>query len=67
VGICDKPCAARGLTSYRARGPFGWIMIGASDHADAMREAKRSTDSVLELQVWDGTRYIPVDSRLRRE
>jgi hypothetical protein len=29
----DKPLAASGLTSYRLRGRYGWIMIGATDHA----------------------------------
>jgi hypothetical protein len=55
----DRPCAAAGLTSYRARGRYGWIMIGAKDAADAMREALRSTDTPGELQVWDGARYVP--------
>lgn len=42
----DRPCAAAGLTSYRYRGRYGWIMIGAKDDADAMREASRSTSPV---------------------
>ena len=56
----DKPMAAPGLTSYRARGQFGWIMIGASDAAQALREAKRSTPSPTDLQVWNGTAYEAV-------
>jgi hypothetical protein len=56
----DRPCAAAGLTSYRARSPFGWIMIGARDDADAMREARRSTANPTDLQVWDGQRYVSV-------
>jgi hypothetical protein len=55
----ERPCAAPGLLSYRARGRFGWIMIGARDDADAMREALRSTDKVHTLEKWDGTRYAP--------
>ena len=58
----DKPCAAAGLTSYRAKGRYGWIVIGAKDHADALREAKRSTDNPTDLQVWDGTQYVTVQS-----
>lgn len=58
----DRPCAAAGLTSYRYRGRFGWIMIGARDLGDALREAGRSTRDPIELarlQVWDGTGYVP--------
>jgi hypothetical protein len=40
----DKPLAAPGLRSYRCKGRFGWIMIGATDDADALREARRSSD-----------------------
>ncbi len=55
-----KPLAAKGLTSYRCKGRYGWIMIGAKDHDDAMREAKRSSDSASRdtLQIWDGSRYV---------
>lgn len=58
----DKPLAVPGLTSYRLRGPYGWIMIGATDHADAMREAARSTrqPEPSNLEVWNGTHYVPV-------
>jgi hypothetical protein len=57
----DKPLAAVGLTSYRARGRYGWITIGAKDHAGALREAHRSTDVVFELQVWNGLKYVAVN------
>lgn len=58
----DRPCAAPGLVSYRCKGRFGWIMIGARDAEDALREAKRSSDSATaeNLQVWDGSQYVPV-------
>ncbi len=58
--ICDKPCAAKGLISYRYLGRYGYIMIGATDNADALREARRSTTDVTidKLEVWDGTRYV---------
>lgn len=62
MNICDKPLAAHGLTSYRYRGRYGWIMIGAPNHADALREAARSTaDTIVpdRLQVWNGAQYAP--------
>ena len=60
--MTDRPLAISGLTSYRARGRYGWIMIGAVDDADALSEAYRSSDSVSvdSLEVWDGQRYVPV-------
>ena len=59
--MSDKPMAAPGLISYRARSPFGWIMIGARDHADAWSEARRSTPEPTDLQIWNGKAYEPVD------
>ena len=58
----DKPLAVAGLISYRLLGPYGWIMIGATDHDDAMRQAVRSTrqPSRDNLQVWNGAEYVPV-------
>jgi hypothetical protein len=51
----ELPCAAQGLISYRYKGPYGWIMIGAKDHDDAMRQAARSTREAVigNLEVWD--------------
>lgn len=57
----DKPCAAAGLTSYRARSPYGRIMIGAKDHAGAWHEARRSTKTPTDLQIWDGEKYVSVE------
>ena len=65
----DKPLAAPGLISYRYRnGAYGWIMIGAKNHSDAMREAGRSitfTDEnrpqLANLQMWDGTKYADIE------
>ncbi len=56
----DRPCAAHGLTSYRYRGRYDWIMIGANNHAEALLSAGRSTDYVMpdRLEVWDGKRYV---------
>ena len=65
MNVTDKPCAAHGLTSYRYRGMWGWVMIGAKDHDDALSEARRSVNrahvvSIDRLQVWDGKEYVPV-------
>lgn len=58
----NRPCAAKPWISYRLRGPYGWIMIGAMDHAEAMREAARSTPSPRReaLEMWNGAEYIKV-------
>lgn len=62
----DRPCAAQGLTSYRYKGPFGFIMIGAIDSNDAMRQAQRSLSSgapsPCALQVWDDNRGTYVNA-----
>lgn len=57
----DRPLAAPGLASYRCRGRYGWIMIGARDDAEALSEARRSSDDARAsgLEVWDGSRYVP--------
>lgn len=56
-----RPVAGPGLTSYRAHGRYGLVMIGARDDADAMREARRSTDLVHGLDRWNGAAYAPVN------
>jgi hypothetical protein len=61
----DRPLASPPLKSYRYRGNHGWIMIGATDDADALREAKRSLSSGTEvrperLEAWNGQRYVAV-------
>lgn len=64
--LTDLPLAAAGLTSYRYRGRYGWVMIGARDNADALREAKRSIDGQAllgKLEVWNGERYVPARGR----
>lgn len=56
----DKPLAVNGLTSYRYRAQYGYIMIGATDEADALREAQRSCSEVVResrLEVWNGLHY----------
>lgn len=60
IPITDRPLACPPNQSYRLKGAFGWIMIGAMNDQDAMREARRSTDHPLleDLQRWDGTQYV---------
>lgn len=59
----DRPLATAGLISYRCKGTYGWIMIGAANHVDAMREARRSSATAMhhDLQVWNGSRYVLVE------
>ena len=61
LNITDRPLAAPCLTSYRCKGRYGWIMIGARNHDDAMAEALRSSPDAAPagLEVWNGTRYVP--------
>lgn len=58
----ERPCAAHGLVSYRCRGRYDWIWIGAIDHVDAMKQARRSCNVAQEsdLQIWNGFRYVYV-------
>jgi hypothetical protein len=63
MNLCDKPMASKGLISYRYRGRYGWIMIGAKDDNDALREAQRSTSDKVtmdNLQIWKGSQYETV-------
>lgn len=59
--VTERPLAAAGLISYRAACPYGWIMIGAHDDADALIQARRSSPQVepRDLQVWNGSMYVP--------
>jgi hypothetical protein len=62
----DGPMAAPGLTSYRYKGIYDWVMIGARDNEDALSEAQRSVHekvTIGKLQVWNGNRYVPATSR----
>lgn len=63
--MSDRPLAAPGLTSYRLRGRYGYVMIGARDHGEALREAARSTPNPdpAALEIWDGQRYVPATER----
>lgn len=63
-----KPMAAEGLLSYRYKGPYGFVMIGAKDVDDALRQAQSSltagSASIDNLQVWNGSEYIAVPTAL---
>jgi hypothetical protein len=55
MNVTDKPLAANGFSSYRYKGRYGWIMIGATSISDALNEAQRSTHdkvSLTGLQVY---------------
>jgi hypothetical protein len=60
----NKPLAVHGLLSYRYLGSYGWIMIGAKDNNDALREVKRSMlvgmPVLSKLEYFNGEKYIPV-------
>lgn len=61
----DKTLATAGLNSYRYQGPYGWIMIGAEDDEQALREAQRSTSAKVtadKLQMWSGSSYLPTQA-----
>jgi hypothetical protein len=64
----ERPLAAPGLTSYRYRGGYGWIMIGATCIAEALREADRSLSvkgaTADRLEIWDSESacYVPAVS-----
>ncbi|MDB5177516.1 MAG: hypothetical protein JWN75_1184 [Candidatus Saccharibacteria bacterium] len=63
TGKCDRPMAGPGFKSYRYRGRYGWIMIGARDTMDALNEAYRSTgvnSAIANLQIWNGTEYVDI-------
>lgn len=61
VPVSDRPLAAEGYLSYRCKGAFDWIMIGAKDDADAMVQARRSSAYAKRetLQKWNGAAYVP--------
>ena len=63
MNVCDKPLAAAGLTSYRYKGRYGWVMIGATDAHDALREALRSVTGGVSMdnrEVYGFAGYEPV-------
>ena len=63
MSTTNKPLAAHNWTSYRYKGPYGWIMIGAKDVNDALKQANLSLVSgqaeIHHLEVWNGGTYVP--------
>ena len=62
VNFSDRPMGDPGLTSYRCKGRYGWIMIGARNDDDAWSEARRSSDYADKntLERWTEGKYIRV-------
>lgn len=62
----NRPLAAPPWDAYRYRGRYGFVMIGARDPAEALTEARRSTDGPVtldRLEKWDGTQYTEARGR----
>lgn len=60
TSFINKPCAAEGYKSYRYLGRYGYIMIGAKDTQDALKEAARSVTGTVridKLESWNGQAY----------
>jgi hypothetical protein len=52
--------ASAGLLSYRCKGRYGTILIGAKTDAEAWSEAKRSTDTPHDMEVLSDGVWMPV-------
>jgi hypothetical protein len=61
--MSDHPMASNGLITYRYRGRYGFIYIGASTDTEALSEAKRSTNDKVtpdRLERHNGQRFVGV-------
>ncbi len=62
--VTERTCAAEGFTSYRYKGAYSFVMIGAVDTADALNEAERSIRPTIptidKLEVWNGEKYVSI-------
>lgn len=61
--MSDHPMASNGLITYRYRGRYGFIYIGASTDTEALSEAQRSTDDKVtpdRLERYNGQRFVEV-------
>jgi hypothetical protein len=59
----NHPMAANGLITYRYRGRYGFIYIGASTDTEALIEAQRSTDDTVtpdRLERFNGQHFVGV-------
>lgn len=61
--MSNTPMASNGLITYRYRGRYGFIYIGASTDTEALSEAQRSTDdqvSPYRLERYNGHHFVGV-------
>ncbi len=61
--MSNHPMASNGLITYRYRGRYGFIYIGASTDTEALSEAQRSTDDKVtpdRLERYNGRRFVGV-------
>jgi hypothetical protein len=61
--MSNHPMAANGLITYRYRGRYGFIYIGASTDTKALIEAQRSTDDTVtpdRLERFNGQHFVGV-------
>lgn len=57
----ELPLAIHPFKSYRCKGRYGYIMIGAMNGDDAFEQAKRSGEVHKEdLEKWNGSSYEKV-------
>lgn len=53
--------ASNGLMTYRYRGRYGFIYVGASNDTEALSEAQRSTDDTVtpdRLERYNGQHFV---------
>jgi multisubunit Na+/H+ antiporter MnhE subunit len=61
LNLTNLPLATPGLTSYRYRGEYGFVMIGAINYSDAKRQAElsiRGPVNPFRLEIWIGDKYV---------
>lgn len=61
--MSTHPMASNGLITYRYRGRYGFIYIGASTDTEALSEAQRSTDDKVtpeRLERHNGQHFVGV-------
>lgn len=61
--MLNNPMASNGLITYRYRGRYGFIYIGASTDTEALSEAQRSTDDKVtpdRLERYNGHHFVGV-------
>lgn len=58
--MCDKPILVAGQHCFRVKSPYGWVKVSAIDWRDALTQAAKITPHPVDLQQWDGTRFVSV-------